>query len=373
MSSMEPWLALLHIDQLGPVTFHKLLTHLHTPDEILGASAARLSQAGANNRVIQSIQSFNQTSIQKDLHWLQHDHHHVITLNNANYPTLLKQISDPPPVLFIHGDPKHVPHLLSEPQIAIVGSRNATSGGKQIANKFAEQLASSGIVINSGLASGIDGAAHKGSLQSRIGSTIAVTACGLDKVYPASHKQLANQISEKGLIVSEFPIGTPPKPGHFPRRNRIISGLSLGVLVVEASIKSGSLITARLAGEQGREIYAIPGSIHNPLSRGSHQLIRNGAKLVETVDDILVEIRHCIDLDHQSNIGQAQIQETDENPEHAQLLGIMGFEPISIDVLVEKSGLPAGEIASMLLILELKGSVVKNLNGTFSRTETALS
>ncbi len=299
--------------------------------------------------------------------------HHLITIQDANYPDLLKQISDPPIVLYAIGKNELVPQLLSDPQLAIVGSRNASTNGKEIATVFAHKLAQAGLVITSGLASGIDGAAHSGALQARIGHTIAVAACGLDRVYPAEHRQLAEQITQQGIIISEFPIGTLPKPGHFPRRNRIMSGLSLGVLVVEASIKSGSLITARLAGEQGREVFAIPGSIHSPLSKGSHALIRNGAKLVETVEDILEELKHHIDLSELStHMDGNQVASSTTNhkqdPEHKKILDSMGYEPISIDNLIDRSGLDAEVVSSILLILELNGQVTHNGNGMYVRT-----
>ena len=210
--------------------------------------------------------------MQRDLAWLEHENHHLLTIQDPAYPTLLKQISDPPCVLYLLGKPELAISLLSDPQLGIVGSRNASAYGKEIATSFAQKLANSGLVITSGLASGIDGAAHRGALQSEIGTTIAVAACGLNRVYPAEHRKLAEEISQRGLIISEFSIDTSPMPGHFPRRNRIISGLSLGTLVVEASVKSGSLITARLAIDQCREVFAIPGSIHNPLSKGGHSL-----------------------------------------------------------------------------------------------------
>jgi len=262
--------------------------------------------------------------------------------------------------------------LLTEPQLGIVGSRSASTYGKEIATSFAERLANSGIVITSGLASGVDGAAHRGALQATIGSTIAVAACGLDRVYPAEHRQLAEQISQRGLIISEFPIGTSPMPGHFPRRNRIISGLSLGVLVVEASMKSGSLITARLANEQGREVFAIPGSIHNPTSKGCHSLIRNGAKMVETVEDVLEEFKHHIDLNalHTTATTEEKTKQTESlDPQHEKILNSMGFEPISIDSLIDHSGLAVDVVSSILLILELNDQVIHHGNGIYLRRQ----
>ena len=239
---------------------------------------------------------------------------------------------------------------------------------KQIASEFAQKLAQAGMIITSGLASGIDGAAHQGALQAQIGTTVAVAACGLDRVYPAEHKKLAEQIASRGLIISEFPIGTMPKPGHFPRRNRIISGISLGVLVVEASLQSGSLITARLAGEQGREVFAIPGSIHSPHTKGCHALIRNGAKLVETVDDILEELKQLVDLNQIENVEQFSMSSDEKlDIEHKKILDCMGYEPISIDNLISKSELDVEVVSSILLILELNGHVIHSGNGVYVR------
>ncbi|MBT8113530.1 MAG: DNA-processing protein DprA [Gammaproteobacteria bacterium] len=239
-----------------------------------------------------------------------------------------------------------------------------------MATSFAQKLANSGLVITSGLASGIDGAAHRGALLSEIGTTIAVAACGLNRVYPAEHRKLAEEISQRGLIISEFPIDTSPMPGHFPRRNRIISGLSLGTLVVEASVKSGSLITARLAIDQCREVFAIPGSIHNPLSKGGHSLIRNGAKLVETVEDILEELNHQIDPDSLNNRHELVTnseQKSVLDPQHEKILNSMGHEPISIDTLIERSGLGVEIVSSILLILELNDQVSHHGNGIYIR------
>ncbi len=371
MPSHKEWLTLIHIDQLGPITFSKLLQHFGTAEAILNAKCSELTAIGIVNSVIEGILEPNEAEIVEDLKWLQQDNHYLVTIEDTAYPSLLKQIADPPIALYVIGSQADVLALLSEPQLAIVGSRNASNSGKQIAAEFAQKLAQSGIIITSGLASGIDGAAHQGALQTQIGTTIAVAACGLDRVYPAEHKKLAEQIAQRGLIISEFQIGSMPKPGHFPRRNRIISGLSLGVLVVEASTQSGSLITARLAGEQGREIFAIPGSIHSPHSKGCHQLIRSGAKLVETVDDILEELKQYIDLNQIENSLTKPCVSSDHDldPEHKKLLDCMGYEPISIDNLINQSGLSVEVVSSILLILELNGHVTHNGNGVYIRTQ----
>ncbi|MEM7401960.1 MAG: DNA-processing protein DprA, partial [Pseudomonadota bacterium] len=220
MQEIQAWLSLTHVKNLGPVTLHKLITHFKTPEAVLTANQNELQSLGINKKIIAGIQNLDNKEIERDLAWLEHENHHLITINDPAYPELLKQISDPPHVLYVLGKPEHAQTLLSEPQLGMVGSRSASSQGKESATCFAHRLANCGLVITSGLASGVDGAAHRGALQSAIGSTIAVAACGLDRVYPAEHRQLAEEISQRGLIVSEFPIGSSPSPGHFPRRNR---------------------------------------------------------------------------------------------------------------------------------------------------------
>ncbi len=370
MQQFDAWLTLIHVDKLGPVTLQKLFAHFHSAENILQASRSELQSLKISNAIIEGIHTPKKDAVQRDLAWLEHENHHLLTIQDPAYPTLLKQISDPPCVLYLLGKPELATSLLSDPQLGIVGSRNASAYGKEIATSFAQKLANSGLVITSGLASGIDGAAHRGALQSEIGTTIAVAACGLNRVYPAEHRKLAEEISQRGLIISEFPIDTSPMPGHFPRRNRIISGLCLGTLVVEASVKSGSLITARLAIDQCREVFAIPGSIHNPLSKGGHSLIRNGAKLVETVEDILEELNHQIDPDSLNNRHELVTnseQKSVLDPQHEKILNSMGHEPISIDTLIERSGLGVEIVSSILLILELNDQVSHHGNGIYIR------
>jgi DNA processing protein len=312
--------------------------------------------------VVSALQSIDPDIITSDLSWLSQDHHHLISFNDVRYPALLKQIADPPPLLYVNGDPD----FLLQPQLAMVGSRNPTASGERTARDFARYLADAGITITSGLASGIDGACHEGALKGLAG-TIALVAHGLDKVYPASHHRLAAAIAEHGAIVSEMPIGTEPQRGLFPRRNRIISGLSLGTLVVEAALRSGSLITARHAMEQGREVFAIPGSIHNPLARGCHSLIRQGAKLVETADDILEELSpHLSQTQPADKPAKTPLTQAELDPDHQKLLKCLDFEPRPIDSIVTCSGFSAAEVASMLLILELEGSIVCK-NGHYAR------
>lgn len=305
---------------------------------------------------------------QKVHQWLD-GHHHVVTWASELYPFLLRDIPDPPPVLYVLGDVE----ILRQTQLAMVGSRNPTPAGKDNALQFAASLAEMGIVITSGLALGIDAAAHEGALRAK-GRTIAVAGTGVDRVYPAQHRKLAHQIvAEGGAIISEYPLAAPPLKHQFPRRNRLISGLSLGTLVVEAAQSSGSLITARLAMEQGREVFAIPGSIHNPLAKGCHQLIRQGAKLVETAQDILEELGALLPLhaqvlmsssgkQHDSISNQAFVPDVD----HEQVLNAMGYEPADPDVLVQRTGLPIEHIASMLLTLELN-DVILSVPGGYQR------
>ena len=297
--------------------------------------------------------------INADLAWLEQQNHAAITLYDPEYPPLLKEIADPPPLLFVRGNPE----ILSLPQIAIVGSRNPSNLGIETAAAFAKTLSQHGFVITSGLALGIDAASHWGALNAN-GYTIAVAGTGLDRVYPARNKDLATEIVNTGAMVSEFPPGTLAKANHFPRRNRIISGLCQGLLVVEAAKESGSLITARMALEQNREVFAIPGSIHNPLARGCNALIREGAKLVETTQDILEEFNQYIQQDKNNYLATSQ---TTLDLEQQTLLNRIMFSPTTIDKLVEDSGLSVKIVSSMLLILELQGYVEANAGGCYTR------
>ncbi len=297
--------------------------------------------------------------IDYDLDWLEQQNNSVLTFNDTNYPLQLKEIADPPPILFVRGNPA----LLSLPQIAIVGSRNPSALGKETAFSFARTLSLYGFVITSGLALGIDGASHRGALNAK-GYTVAVAGTGLDRVYPARHKELATEIVNTGVMISEFPPGTTAKANHFPRRNRIISGLCQGLLVVEAAIQSGSLITARMALEQNREVFAIPGSIHNPLARGCNALIREGAKLVETTQDILEELNQYYQQDEEL---LPLITQSTLDLEQQTLLNRVMFSPTSIDHLVENTGESVEAISSMLLILELQGYLEATAGGCYVR------
>ena len=303
---LESWISLWRVTGIGSKYFQKLLNHFDSPAAVFNSNINDITEAGISQNLASNILDINKSpdSAQVDLEWLAAaDKHHIITIQCDEYPPLLKQISDPPALLYVHGNLE----ILKDPQLAIVGSRNPTQGGSSSAYEFAKHLGQTGFCITSGLAIGIDGMAHKGALNAGA-PTIAVIATGIDRVYPAKHRDLAHAIVEQGAIVSEFPLSTQPISANFPRRNRIISGLSYGTLVVEAAQQSGSLITARLAMEQNREVFAIPGSIHNPLARGCHQLIRQGVKLVETAQDILEEMANVIDLDYYHNSATAQVR-----------------------------------------------------------------
>ncbi len=314
---------------------------------------------GLNNASIDALKAPDWYTIEQDLAWLEQENNHIICFTDNNYPTLLKEISSPPPVLFVRGNPE----ILSLPQIAIVGSRNPSKLGLETAASFAKDLTHYGYIITSGLALGIDAASHQGALQGH-GLTIAVAGTGLDRIYPARHKQLALDIIENGAIISEFPPGTKAKANHFPRRNRIISGLSMGLLVVEAAKQSGSLITARLALEQNREVFAIPGSIHNPLARGCNALIRQGAKLVETSTDILEELGQ---YNQAHKITETESKQTTLDLEQQTILNLVMYNPTSIDNLVENSGQSVEIISSILLTLELQGYIESAAGGCYTR------
>jgi DNA processing protein len=295
--------------------------------------------------------------------WLSAARNFVVTWADLDYPALLRQIDDPPLMLYGIG----ARAVLATAQLAIVGSRNPSPGGRDNAKAFAAHLAHAGLTITSGLALGIDGAAHEGALEAG-GKTIAVTGTGLDRVYPPRHRELAHRICDNGVLLSEFALGTPPRAENFPIRNRLISGMSLGVLVVEAALKSGSLISARLATEQGREVFAIPGSIHSPLARGCHALIRQGAKLVETANDIIEELGPLARLvappSDSASIHTDAILSDSEN----ELLACLGHDPVDVDAIAARSGLTPQAVSSMLLQLELHGLVASLPGGRYQRS-----
>ncbi len=367
---LRDWLTLIDAPRIGPRVCARLLEQFGDPGAVLGASTDRLARCGLAPETIAALRQPNQPRIDLSLQWAAQPDAHILTLFDSRYPPLLKEISDPPPLLYVRGDPL----LLSEPQVAVVGSRNPTPGGREITHDLARQLTRFGLIITSGLAVGVDGVAHTAAMES--GRTIAVLGTGPDLVYPATHRELAREIVQTGAMISELAPGQGPLARNFPRRNRIISGLSLGVLVTEAALKSGSLITARMALEQGREVFAVPGSIRNPLARGCHALIREGARLVESADDILAELSpqlHAliaaadVAVAPRSNQGVVVPLESDQQ----RLLDAMGLDALAPDELIGRTGLPAEQISAMLVLMELDGHVLSVPGGRYCRGRTA--
>ncbi len=370
MDELPYWLALLRAPGVGTRTYLRLLDAFAGPKAFFDAGAAAWSTRELSAKTQAYLAHPDWETVAQDLEWARGEHCHILSLKDPRYPALLREMVDPPPVLFVHGDPQ----VLGMPQLAIVGSRNPSPSGQQTAYEFAKDLAGRGLTITSGLAIGIDGAGHRGALDAG-GFSVAVGGTGLDRVYPSRHRELAHEIARRGALVSEFPLGTAPRAQNFPRRNRIISGLSLGTLVVEAAVRSGSLITARCAADQGREVFAIPGSIHNPLARGCHALIREGAKLAETAEHVLEELGSLVRVVREAQDVAAQgVEPKSENTQGEldlpcrEFLKFVGFEPTGVDVLVARSGLTAEAVSSMLLILELREYVVSVAGGCYCRT-----
>jgi len=374
----EAWLGLVLARGLGPKRLAALEAAFDTPAGWVDASDQELADTGLGDKLIRTLRQPDPESMQRCLDWLAHERHFLVTRDDPLFPPLLKRIADPPAALFAIGDPD----LLVYPQLAIVGSRNATPGGLDHARSFAATLSRAGFAITSGLAAGIDGAAHQGCLDAG-GRTIAVAGTGLDQVYPARHRELAHRIADHGLLLSLFPPGTGPLAGNFPARNRVISGMSLGTLVIEAGLRSGSLITARLANEQGRDVFAIPGSVHNPQARGCHRLIREGAKLVETAEEVVEELAPLArqladDIEHLLAPSAAKELHTpldeatesphiEKDPEYRRLLDAIGFDPTPVDEIIQRSRLTPAAVSSMLLMLELDGRVSAHAGGRYSR------
>ena len=363
---IHAWLCLLRAPGLGASALRELIGR-H------GSAAVAFAHARRDARTPEAARTWlgapDAAIIDADLAWLDGAGHHFIACTSEDYPALLREAHNPPAALFVDGDPA----CLWMPQIAVVGSRSATAAGIANARAFAKAFAQAGNVVTSGLAEGIDGAAHTAALDAG-GDTIAVLGTGPDLVYPRQHRELARRIATHGALVSEFPPGTPGKPEHFPRRNRIIAGLSLGTLVIEASLKSGSLITARLAAEQGHEVFALPGSIHSPLARGCHKLIRDGAKLIETAEEVIEELHSVGGLLAESlrrrltpAVASAVLPtEHMHDPDYARLLAALEPVPAALDELAARTGLPAAALSSMLLMLELDGAVSVE-NGRYAR------
>jgi len=347
------WATLAHksLPQRALVT---LLREFQDPGAILAASSAQLSRHVPANVAAAVLAPVDDTAFEATKRWIDDPEHHVVAWDDSDYPQALLDIGHAPPVIFFVGQRA----LLNRPALAIVGSRHATPQGQANAREFAKALATAGLTIVSGLALGIDAAAHEGALGTDA-STLAVIGTGADRIYPARNRELARRIARTGGILSEFVPGTPARKENFPRRNRLISGLARGVLVVEATFSSGSLITARWAGEQGREVFAIPGSIHSPFARGCHKLIREGAKLVETAQDVLTELGIAAPASRNTKRGPA----TSESP----LLAMMGHDPVTVDMLVDRTGSSAEAVAAGLVRLELDALVFSLPGGYWQR------
>lgn len=348
MNNLPFYLALNRMEKVGPRTVLKL--HRRWPDlqHMFQLAITELEEAGLPRALAQTIAGFDFSSIQSDLDWFNAvDDHHILTWDSPEYPALLKEISDPPIVLYAKGQLS----CLQQPKLAVVGSRNPTATGSENARLFAKSIAAYGVTIVSGLALGIDAQAHIGCLEAG-GQTIAVLGTGIDCIYPYRHLRLSQQISQNGLLLSEFPLKSPPIAGHFPRRNRIISGLSLCTLVVESAIKSGSLITARMALEQNRDVLAIPGSIHNPLARGCHYLLQQGAKLVTSVADVLEELM----IESKEKTTSKTILSLASG--NKNLVKFIGFEMTTVDQIILRSGCTVEQVTCELAELELNGAVV---------------
>jgi DNA processing protein len=370
---LAAWLWLVHRTGVGRATLRRLLATLGSPQAVI-AAGQNAWQAVLGRRISADLGQAppdHAGRLAVTRAWLAADaRRSVPTLADAGYPETLLQAGDPPLLLYLEGRTD----LLAAPSLAVVGSRRPTAQGLDHARHLSTRLSEAGWTIVSGLASGIDGAAHEGGLQGRA-STVAVVGTGLDQVYPRSHRALARRIAEQGLLVSEYPLGTPPLAEHFPQRNRIIAGLSRGTLVVEAALRSGSLITARLAAEAGREVFAIPGSILSPQVRGCHALLRDGATLVETADDILAELPPLVGTARPtampaiatSNVGPVDQPDADEPEPEDPVLRALGHDPATLDVLMARCGWSAPELGARLLTLELEGRVARLPGGLFQR------
>ena len=354
-ADLEAWLRLSLLHGLGHQSLRKLLVALGTPAGILGAAQRELCAVVPEKMALAIRNGGAEASALAEVEqWLAAPANHVITLADHDYPQALLETPDPPPLLYVKGRLD----LLNRPGFAIVGSRNATAQGLGNAEAFATTLSNAGLTIISGLALGVDAAAHRGGLSGK-SSTIAVVGTGLDIVYPARNRELAHHVAEQGTLISEFALGTPALAANFPRRNRLISGLAKGCLVVEAAVSSGSLITARLATDQGREVFAIPGSIHSPLAKGCHALIKQGAKLVESAQDVLEELGHAVPTAAPTAISDRVV----EHP----LLEHIGFDPVDTDTLQQRCGLDTATINTALTNLELSGQIERLPGGRWQR------
>lgn len=365
---LRGWLILARIPGVGPRTAARLVEHFGDPLRVLAAGRADLDATGLKSALVDAILDPREAEdkADADLAWAAGEGVRILSRDDPGYPPLLTQIGTPPILLFVRGNPE----ILKEPMLAIVGSRNPTPPGRETTSDLARILTACGLTIVSGLAIGIDAAAHAGALE--VGRTVAVMGTGPDRVYPSDHLDLARRIAKNGALVTEYLPGTQPIGRNFPRRNRIISGLSLGTLITEAASESGSLITARYAVEQGREVFAVPGSIHNPLVKGCHALIREGAKLVESVQDVMDELGPVWEPPAAVRAAEPAGDDAagdgeDLDPDYRKLIRDMGHDPVAPDELVRRTGLPAQDILSMLLLLELKGHVSSCPGGRYCR------
>ncbi|MEI7035354.1 DNA-processing protein DprA [Fulvimonas yonginensis] len=355
---LRAWLVLLRTPGLGPAQLRERLAA--RAGDIRAVLEELRCAPGAGTAARAWLARPDAARLEADHAWLALPGHRLLRCTEADFPPLLEHIAQPPAALFVAGEAG----LLLHPQVAVVGARGATAGGLAQARRFAAALGQAGFLVTSGMADGIDGAAHLAALEAGA-ATVAVVGTGPDRVYPRKHAALARRIGARGALVSEFPPGTPARADHFPRRNRLIAGLSLGTLVIEAGLKSGSLITARLAGEQGREVFALPGSVHNPLARGCHRLIRDGARLVEEPDEIveaLAPAARALGLELAARLDGAGARggpaaQAPQDPEHRRLHEALGHDPATLDELVARTGLAPAALASMLLVLELEGRV----------------
>ena len=377
--------------RLGGAQLIALVEKFGGVEALVRASRHDLERAGLKSDSIDALRHSDEALLAGDQAWLDCAGHHLLTFDDERYPSLLRDTPSPPAALWVDGDPD----VLWQPQVAVIGSRNPTAGGRDNARDFAGELSRRGLAVTSGMASGIDSVAHRAALDAG-GCTIAVAGTGLDIVYPESGRPLAERIRGQGALVSEFPPGTPARRHHFPSRNRIISGLSLGVLVIEAGLRSGTLITARLAAGQGREVFALPGSIHNPMAKGCHRLIRDGARLVENADDVLQELASLAgelggqlgerltgehsELDmaaanrkltsrSKGVFPDADDRPWETDPEYRALWACLGFDPKPVESIIRQTGLTAPVVSAMLLMLELRGMVEAHPGGGYSRTQ----
>ncbi len=360
-----PWLRLVHAKGFGPALLQKLLKGFGSFDQFTQASDSRLASIGVSAKVIDALNQPDEQRIEADLNWLEGGADRaIVPLNTPHYPPMLREIPDPPIVLYVRGDPE----VLLTPQLAVVGSRKPSITAENHASTLCTELAGFGITITSGLALGVDACAHHGALQAD-GLTVAVTATGLDRVYPAKHQALAQQIAATGAIVSEFSIGTNPLPGHFPRRNRVISGLAYGTLVIEAALKSGTLTTAAHAAEQSREVFVIPGAVNNPQTRGSNMLIKSGATLVETTADILQQLAPLLPGALEFDQTAMPLSYDDDIPTGdtpvARVLRAINHEALSVDEIIDATGLDLISVTNLTLDLELQGTIRADAAGRF--------